>query len=324
MKKRLLVVTTLMLASLGAKAQQDMALTHFIYNKMAVNPGETGIDDGVCGNMIYRNQWDKVNGAPNSFVANGELNLPSFLRSSPLNAGVGISIVHDAIGFNRQNNVMLNYSHHFDIGPGTLGIGISAGLISFGNNPVWVPPNTMADASLPAGSNAMTVDANFGIYYRTSNWYAGISSTHLPAPVLSQQSVLGTGNVEYNAARHYYFMGGYTFKGLGTERGNLDIQFLGQTDAVKTSVNLNARYIFDNKFYGGLAFRNSDAVSILLGYRILQRTTKKGSSFMWAGYSYDLTIGKIANISNGTHELALKYCFVPVLKITKHKHPRWL
>jgi len=324
MKKRLLVVTTLMLASLGARAQQDAALTHFIYNKMAVNPGETGIEDGVCGNVIYRNQWDKVNGAPNSLVANGELNLPSFLKSSPLNAGVGLNVVHDAIGFNRQTNVMLSYSQHFDIGNGKLGIGASVGLVSFGNNPVWVPPNTMADPSIPVGSSAMTIDANFGIYYRTSNWYAGLSSTHLPAPALTQKSVIGTGNVTYNMARHYYFMGGYTFRAIGGSRGDLDIQMMGQTDAVKTSVNLNARYIYNNLFYGGLAFRNSDAVSILLGYKLLQRKTQKGNSFMWAGYSYDLTIGKISNISNGTHEIALKYCFVPILKITKHKHPRWL
>ena len=323
MKRRLLVVTTLMFASIGAKAQQDVALTHFIYNKMAVNPGETGIEDGACGNLIYRNQWDKVNGAPNSFLFNGEVNLPSIMKSSPLNAGVGINVVHDAIGFNRQNNVMLNYSQHIDLPNGKLGIGVSFGLISFGNNPVWVPPNTLADASLPAGSSAMTIDANFGIYYRATNWYAGLSSTHLPAPRLAQQSILGTGNVEYNAARHYYFMGGYTLRDVG-EKGELDFQLMGQTDAIKTSVNVNARYIYGGFAYGGLAFRNSDAASVLLGFRVFSSKNARGYWNGWAGYSYDLTIGKIANISNGTHEMAFKCCFVPIIKIPKHKNVRWL
>lgn len=324
MKKRILVVTTLLLTSIGANAQQDIALTHFMFNKMSVNPGETGIEDGVCGNLIYRNQWDKVNGAPNSFIFNAEANLPSLMQSSPLNAGVGINVVHDAIGFNRQNNVMLSYSQHIDLPTGKLGIGVSVGLISFGLNPVWVPPTTMQDASLPAGSSAMTLDANFGIYYRASNWYAGLSSTHLPAPILAQKSILGTGNVEYNAARHYYFMGGYTIKDLASSGNDIDIQLLGQTDAVKTSVNLNARFIYQGFLYGGLAFRNSDAASVLLGYRFAQSTTKSGTFFGWAGYSYDLTIGKISNISNGTHEMMVKCCYVPKMKVTKHKHPRWL
>jgi len=323
MKKRILVVTTLLLAACGANAQQDLALTHFIYNKMAVNPGETGIDNGACGSMIYRNQWDKVNGAPNSLLINAEGNLPSLLRLSPVNAGIGLNVVHDAIGFNRQTNVMLNYSQHVSIGAGTLGIGVGLGLFSFGLNPVWVPPNTLSDASLPAGSSAMTFDANFGLFYKKDNWYAGLSSTHLTAPVLEQKSILGTGNVEYNGARHYYFMGGYAFD--VTQTGKIDIQMLGQTDAVKTSINLNARYIYNNFLYGGLAFRNADAVSVLLGWSPRLGNGSSGAARnLWVGYSYDLTIGKIASISNGTHEIAVKYCYIPKMKVTKHKHPRWL
>jgi len=317
MKKKILVVTTLLFASASSFAQQDYALTHFIYNKMAVNPGETGIEEGMCGNAIYRNQWDKVNGAPNTLLVNGEMNLSRWV-----NGGAGVNINHDAIGFNRQTSVILNYSHHFDIRGGKLGVGVGIGMMSFGLNPVWVPPNTLSDASLPAGSGAITLDANFGLYYRAQNWYAGLSSTHLPASTSTLTSITNGTPVQYDVARHYYFMGGYTFQGIGN--GDIDVQMLGQTDAVKTSVNLNARYIYGGFAYGGLGFRNSDAVSILLGYRLFAKSTKAGSSFAWAGYSYDLTIGKIANISNGTHEIALKYCFIPKIPITKTKHPRWL
>ncbi|NBX39288.1 MAG: hypothetical protein EBR54_07760, partial [Flavobacteriia bacterium] len=35
-------------------AQQDKLLTHFMYDKMSVNPGETGIDEGICATSIYR------------------------------------------------------------------------------------------------------------------------------------------------------------------------------------------------------------------------------------------------------------------------------
>ena len=42
-------------------------ITHFIYDKMSFNPGKTGLglSNEICATTIYRNQWDKVNGAPN-------------------------------------------------------------------------------------------------------------------------------------------------------------------------------------------------------------------------------------------------------------------
>lgn len=60
--------------------QQDKLLTHFMYDKMTLNPGKTGIDlfNGICGTSLYRNQWDKVNGAPNSAVLNIEANLDKY------------------------------------------------------------------------------------------------------------------------------------------------------------------------------------------------------------------------------------------------------
>ena len=85
--------------------QQDKLLTHFMYDRMSINPGETGLDEGICATSIYRNQWDKVNGAPNSAVLNVAANMNRFFPG-----GLGLSFYHDAIGFSRQNNLLLNYS----------------------------------------------------------------------------------------------------------------------------------------------------------------------------------------------------------------------
>ena len=74
---------------------------------MSLNPGATGIEvDGVCATSVYRNQWDRVDGAPNSAVLNVEANMSRFMPG-----GLGISFFHDAIGFNRQNTALLNYSY---------------------------------------------------------------------------------------------------------------------------------------------------------------------------------------------------------------------
>jgi type IX secretion system PorP/SprF family membrane protein len=311
MKKSLLVLSTLLI-TIGASAQQDMLVTHFIFNKMTFNPGAAGIDDGICGTMLYRNQWDRVNGAPNSALLNVEANLH---RWAPV--GVGLSFAHDAIGFNRQNNLLLNGVYHVITRHGTLGIGAGAGMINFGLAPVWVPPVTLVDATLPAASSVTALDVNFGLYWKASEkpYYVGLSATHLNAPILGASA--GT---SYNVARHYYAMGGYTFRGiLANGNGSIDAQAMVRTDLVATSVDLNVRYLHANLFYAGLTYRTFDGVAFMGGFM-----PPMIKNFM-IGYSYDLTLNKLATISRGSHELVLKYCYyLPPVPRTVTLHPRYL
>jgi len=303
-------------------AQQDKTLTHFIFDKMSVNPGETGIDEGICATTVYRNQWDKVNGAPNSAILNVEANLTRFIPG-----GVGISFFHDAIGFTRQNNVLLNYSYPLAIpGAGTLGIGLGVGIQNIGMNPEWEPPTTLLDNSLPVGFGSTKLDMNFGLYFKgDAGYYVGLSSTHLPAATFNATSVLNTDIDPFKSVRHYYVMGGYKYKDLGP--GDLEGNVMLRTDMVKLTADINARYIWENKAYGGLTYRPSDAIGIMLGaqpFKIMNNDSSPLDGFI-VGYSYDITVNKISSISRGSHEIMLKYCYyLPPVPIQKSKHPRWL
>ena len=296
-------------------AQQDKLITNFMFDKMSINPGKTGIDmeNSICATSIYRNQWDKVNGAPNSAVLNIEANLSRFFPG-----GLGLAFYHDAIGFSRQNNLLLNYSYPIQIGnSGVLGIGIGLGIINYGLDPTWVPPTTSVDNSLPVGWGATNLDANFGAYYHGDDFYAGISSTHLSESLL-EKSVSGL-DQNYQTARHYYLMGGKTFDEV--LNGKIDAQVLVRTDLIKYSFDLNARYFYEysnnKEFYGGLTYRNSDAAAILIGISPINNFT--------VGYSYDITINKLASVSRGSHEIVLKYCYnFPDPPIRVSRNPRFL
>ena len=286
---------------------------------MTINPGKTGIDfyNGICATSIYRNQWDKVNGAPNSAVLNIEANLSKFFPG-----GVGIAFYHDAIGFARQNNLLLNYSYPIQIGrAGVLGIGVGVGIMNYGLNPDWIPPTQNPDNSLPAGFAATSFDANFGMYFQGKEYFVGFSSTHLSASLLKQQ-VAGF-EQNYQTARHYYLMGGKQFKKIGSDnKGTIDAQLLLRTDLVKFSGDLNVRYIHalagNKQVYGGLTTRSSDAIAIMAGYTPIPKLT--------VGYSYDMTLlNKLSTISRGSHELVVKYCYyLPPPPKQNARHPRWL
>lgn len=309
MKRNSLVVLLLVIMSGSVSAQQDKLITHFMYDKMSLNPGETGIDEGICGVMMYRNQWDKVNGAPNSILLNVEANMNRFFPG-----GLGISFFHDEIGFNKQNNVLLNYSYPLQInGVGTLGLGVGVGLMNFSMSPDWVPPTTLNDGTLPTAYSANNLDLNFGVYLKgAADYYVGLSSTHL-----SQSRFSGGGlNVTtYDSKRHYYLMGGKTFRSIGP--GDIETNLLLRTDLVKMSADINARYLWKDIAYGGLTYRTSDAIAIMLGYSPIKNLT--------VGYSYDISINKLSSVSRGSHEIMVKYCYyLPPVPIQKSKHPRWL
>ena len=298
----------------GFFAQQDKLITNFMYDKMSINPGKTGIDmnNSICATSIYRNQWDKVNGAPNSAVLNIEGNFSRLFKG-----GLGLAFYHDAIGFSRQNNLLLNYSYPIQIGNvGVLGLGVGIGIINYGIEPNWVPPTTPNDPSLPTGFAATNLDANFGAYFQGKDFYAGLSSTHLSESLL-KKTVAGL-DQNYQTARHYYLMGGKTFDDV--LNGKIDAQVLMRTDLVKLSFDLNARYFYtlnDQVLYGGLSYRNSDAIAVLFGYSPIDRFT--------VGYSYDITINKLSSVSRGSHEILFKYCFnLPEPKMTYSRNPRWL
>jgi len=297
-------------------AQQDKVITNFMYDKMSINPGKTGVDmyNSICATSIYRNQWDKVNGAPNSAVLNIEANLTRFFKG-----GVGLAFYHDAIGFSRQNNLLLNYSYPIKISNiGVLGLGLGIGIINYGIDPTWVPPSNIPDPSLPVGFAATNLDANFGAYFQGKDFYAGLSSTHLSESLL-EKSVAGAGlDQNYQTARHYYLMGGKTFNDV--LNGKIDAQILMRTDLVKYSFDINTRYFFtinNNELYGGLTYRNSDAIGVLLGFSPIDKFT--------VGYSYDITVNKLVSVSRGSHEIVLKYCYsIKSPKLTISRNPRFL
>ncbi len=308
MKKLLLVLFVLSTGVFYSYGQQDMLLTHFIFNKMGVNPGATGVElnHEVCATAIYRNQWDKVNGAPNSLLVNAEADLSRYFPSA-----AGISFYHDAIGFSRQNNFTLNYAYHFSFMNGKLGIGAALGMVSYGMQPEWVTPDgNPYDKSLPTSASQANFDANFGVYYKSyDGWYAGLSTTHIPAMQLK--------DLNFNVARHYYVMGGYRLnKAFGVDQLDLEANALIRTDFKLMSADINVRAIWDDFIYAGLTYRTFDALAIMAGV--------KWNSFV-LGYSYDLSLNRLSDISTGSHEILLKYCFpLPPIPITKARNPRYL
>ena len=202
MRLKLLIIILLTVCfGNNSNAQQDKIITNYMYDQMSINPGETGINDGICATTIYRNQWDKVSRAPNSTLLNVEANMNRFFPG-----GLGISLYADRIGFAAQNSVLLNYSYPLELtGYGVLGIGVGIGIMNYGYNPLWEPPQQGTvgiDMTLPDSWSATSVDMNFGIFFKgDADYYVGLSSTHISETAISSNSSIS--NDDYDPGRNH-------------------------------------------------------------------------------------------------------------------------
>lgn len=281
------------------RAQQDPQFTQFYFNKLMINPATAGYHDNICVNLFNRYQWTGFERAPLTNQLSVDANLKTFVKSD---IGVGLTVFNDNIGFFNTTGLRAAGAYRFPLGPGRLGVGIDLGFQNMiVNGAQWVGPQTsnpQLDPSLPLSGSSMVFDAGAGVFYHTPRWYAGISAKQLPGMKFK--------NFSYRAARHMFFMGGYTFKGIG---GNPNIDLnpnaIVKTDLATVSFDVNVNLIFKERYWGGLTYRFQDAVALNLGM-IIWQTDQHAFT---AGYSYDLTTSRLLRFSYGTHELFLRYCF---------------
>ena len=303
-----------------AVAQQDPQFTQWMHNRLIYNPGYAGTSGGICGVLQVRQQWASFDGAPLSiaFAADGKL------RNAPI--GVGLTFINDKIGPMSTNYIRAAGSYLIKAGKGTLGLGLDVGLLQKSITTNWIVPEPgKVDAHIPGSYdvysngnlNKITYDLGFGAFYQIpGKFYAGLSSTHLPAQTLG-----GAGKLNYQVSRHYYFMTGYTFP--INPRNTITPNIKYKSDLAAGALDINLMYAFtlgNDKFSIGPTYRLNDAAAVLLGY---QHTTN-GTTTIKGGLSYDFVLSKIKGYTSGTYELFLGACFTPkVKKVTSYETDRY-
>lgn len=310
--KKTITTVVLFITGFVSFAQQDAQFSMNMFNRLAVNPAYAGMNKALCGTLLYRQQWTSFPGAPKTGLLSVDFGEVLF-------GGVGLTVDQDQLGFDKTLKAKLAYSFHLPVGPGTLGIGLDAGMIQKAIKGTFIAPDGSVgsgpDQAIPwTGTSATTYDLGFGLYYTTNRLYVGLSSLHLPEQQLSKN----TSN--YKVARHYYIMAGYTFQ-LG-QQFDLTPSVLAKSDASATQLDLNLIAKWNKMIFVGCSYRISDAVVAIVGLE-KSFTPKLTAKF---GYSYDVTTSAIKNHSNGSHEIMLGFCYKikAEARQTSHMNVRFL
>lgn len=292
--RQLILLFVLLFSLTHISAQQDPILSHVFFDKVKINSAFAGSEGDICVGIINRQQWLGFEGAPKTtaFNANAPIN---FLG---VNSGVGISLMDDRLGFEKNFRGSLQYAYFHNLGTGTLRLGIQGGIYNIAYDGTWITPESSADTdpAIPAEKdNSMVFDLAFGMAYTVGDLFVGLSATHLTQPKFKF-----TNTEQSHLKRHYYLMAGYNIQLSGS---NLDLKpnILIKSDAASAQITINMIALYNKKFWGGVSYRTTDAIDIMAGIELFNGIK--------IGYAYGLNFSKLSNTNDGSHEIMLGYCF---------------
>jgi type IX secretion system PorP/SprF family membrane protein len=298
-KMKKLTIAFLFLAILFSPAfpQQDPLSSHYMFNTLTYNPGVAGTSGMICATAINRQQWLGFTGAPSTTV----FNISAPVSPFRIKSGVGLLVESDNIGFDKDINISGTYSYLLDAGPGTLGIGLSLGMLNKTLSPAWQIPSgdnhtpASGDPLIPENKESFVAfDAGLGLYYRADRYYAGFSVTHI-----NQPKIRFTKGSPY-ISRHYYLTAGYI---LPLPNPSLELlpSIFAFSDGKTIQLNATTLIRYNKKVWGGVSYRSGDALIGMIGFELFNGIR--------LGYAYDFTLSDIRKSSSGSHEFLVNYCF---------------
>jgi type IX secretion system PorP/SprF family membrane protein len=292
----------------GIFAQQDPLFTQYMFNKTLINPASAGVSGAICVAGFGRNQWlgyqDSVGYALNPRTYGISFDMPVY----SIKSGVGLSVLYNRLGAEKNINVKLNYAYHLEFHKKHfLSIGLSLGLMNKSIDYSKLKPAEydplLESTSVEKGT---ITDIGLGVHYRlTDKFYAGVSATNL---IGSKAEI---GGPEFDLSRHFYLYSGYDFelKAMGKGKLILTPGFLLKATSGAVQLDLNAIVTYNDLVWGGVMYRIGNAIGLMAGVNI------KG---VHLGLAYDYTMSKIFATGNRSSiEFILKYCYPiypPVVK----------
>ena len=306
MPRSVIWVILLILIPLSARAQQMPLYSQYVMNKYMLNPAVTGHDGYTSFNLTARQQWLGIKGAPATRSFSGQTRLlrrSHVVKSRSVNnrslkpstngrVGLGAFIFNDRNGAVDRTGFQASYAYHIFVKETQFSFGLSAGVFQFRID----QEDLIFGEEDPFAANLKKVtyvpDANLGFYVSNPLYYAGISVNQL------FQSYLKIGNrqfEEFKMIRHYYLLGGYRFELNNNYTLEPSMLFKG-TENKSFQLDIGARILYNNDYWGGLVYRTSGTLIMLAGVRINQ---------LYIGYSFDYMLSAIQKHTYGSHEIIL-------------------
>jgi len=286
---KLLFIFFFLVASNVTFAQNTIRFAQINFAQGVNNPASLAYDGKIMADIIIRNQWFGLEGAPTTVAFNGQYEIDQDMA-------VGLNVFHDRIGAEMTNSfsgqyayrLNLDYSRSFAFG---IGLGLDNTVVNFRET-----GTTVADDPTFANENYSRVFLNgsFGMFYNTPKFYIGAS-----IPKFGQNTRDGFETGLRPRRWHYYMSTGFY---LGSEKFtfNPHIQIKATPNA-PIAADLILRNTFMNRFSIVAGYRTEN--SIIAGVDFLI------SEYARIGYSFNYDVGKLSKVKGVSNELYIGLAF---------------
>jgi type IX secretion system PorP/SprF family membrane protein len=297
------IVLFIIYIPLSSFAQQDAQFSQYMFNTLFLNPAYAGVEGQTKFQLIHRSQWTTYQSSFNDggtapITQNFSVNTP-ILR---LKSGVGVHIVNDRLGPLRNLEAQVSYAYHFPVKNGKLSLGIRGGIYSQGidfEKYRYIDPDDPILANRSGSEYQVRPDMALGLFYRAEKYYGGISINH----IIKSEFNFGSDSLKNPLQNNLSFTAGYDYD--LTYNIVLTPSVLVKSDFNTYSFEASAVATYNEKFWGGLSFRQGDAAIVLVGVSLLKDNSLR------LGYAFDYIIKARALKRPTSNEFMLSYTLPP-------------
>jgi len=298
MLKRSFYTLVIVVSGVSAHAQQDPQFSQYMFNSLYLTPAYAGVEGVTELTAVHRSQWL---GYQSSFSDGGAPTTQLITFTSPiykLKSGFGVYVMNDKLG--PQNNLEANamYAYHLGLRNAKLSFGLKVGVYSQSINYEKyraIHPDDPQLKGLQGKESQVRPDVGFGVFYRAERYYLGAGVNHLTRAEFD----FNVNDARNALENHLNFTGGYIYE------VNFDLtvtpSVLVKTDFREYSFDLGVIATLKDKMWAGLAFRQSEAANVLLGYSFGKDNALR------LGYAIDVVVKDPEAKENFSHELMLRY-----------------
>jgi type IX secretion system PorP/SprF family membrane protein len=294
MKRKLLFLLTgvLMMTAFKANAQQDYQLTLYMLNPFIYNPAIASTPNFWQIRSNHRFQWVGMTDPP---VTNA---ISAFGPHKKKDMGYGGNLLYDVSGPTSRMQLNGVYSYNIALTGGIrMSMGLAAGVMQYKVDGTKISLPDDDPILQKTIYSKIAPDASVGIYIYNSEFYGGLSVKQL----LNNTIKLGDNDKGINKLKsHFYLVGGYKYA-IDRDWAIEPSVMLKKVVPAPYQVELSCKVIYDKVFWGGLSFRSSDAVAVVLGYTYDRK--------LFLGYTYDIGINDMRKYNSGSHEVCIGYNF---------------
>lgn len=317
-----LLVLLALSAMLSGFAQDDAQFTFFPWVTSFYNAGGIGEQNNtLCFTADYSNKYLGWGDLPSTAVNNDSVSktapqdflfsIESYLRK--LHGSIGVTLVHDQIGYYKNTGIKLGYAYKLRLGGGHLGIGAQVSLYNQAIDKSGFHGTQEGDPILQnLSESTLDIDFSFGVLYKTDQWYVGAGWTQIAALFDKNQALRVSGEYGSRRSSQLYVHGGYTWIIPANPNWELIPQALVKTDFKTYQWEILALTRYNGVYWGGIGYRFQDAVSLAFGARPFYNSSNIYLKGLDLGVSYGFTANSLAykkNRSFGDIEVVVRYCF---------------